>query len=119
MATTREFADYVCEVLGPLGDVSARAMFGGFGVYCGGLMFGLIADDQLYLKVDAETRPEYETRGLKPFKPFADKPTVMSYYPVPEELLEDGDALCDWARAALGAAHRTAKSKRPRRGRAD
>ncbi len=40
--------------------VRARRMFGGAGIYSGDIFFALIADDTLYFKVDASTRPEFE-----------------------------------------------------------
>ena len=48
MARSSEFVDFVLESLEPLGGVSARRMFGGRGIYKDGVMFALIAYDQLY-----------------------------------------------------------------------
>src|ERR687898_1887503 len=62
-----EFLSYVVESLQPLGPVSARRMFGGFGIYLHGTMFALIAYDTLYLKVDDGNRSAYEAAGLEPF----------------------------------------------------
>ena len=87
-------------------------MFGGHGIYLDGLMFALIADDTLYLKVDDGNRADYLAAGLTPFKPFDDKPGTMSYYPLPEEVFEDQDALLRWAREALGAALRGRRGRR-------
>ncbi len=41
-------------------------MFGGHGVYHAGGIFALIADGQLYLKVDDESRGVFEAAGLSP-----------------------------------------------------
>jgi TfoX/Sxy family transcriptional regulator of competence genes len=41
-------------------------MFGGVGIYAGNLFFALIADDTVYFKVDAATRPQFEERGMAP-----------------------------------------------------
>ncbi|MBI1209114.1 MAG: transcriptional regulator [Azospirillum sp.] len=93
-------------------------MFGGHGIYCDGTMFALIADDMLYFKVDDSNRPRYAALGLQPFKPFADRPTVMSYYPVPFEVLEDPDEVFIWATEAFQVARRAAAAKaakKPRR----
>lgn len=108
---SRQFADHVCDLLSPLGPVSARAMFGGFGIYLDGLMFALIADEELYLKADAVSRPAFEAMGQEPFKPFANKPTLMPYWTVPPEVMDEPAALCQWARAAFDAALRTRKPK--------
>ena len=64
MTADREFVGYVVESLRPLGPVGARRMFGGHGIFMDGLMFGLIADGQLYLKVDDLNRAAYEAEGF-------------------------------------------------------
>jgi len=40
-------------------------MFGGFGVFLKGLMFGLIAGSELYLRVDSQSRQDSEDLGLQ------------------------------------------------------
>jgi len=55
MASTRnEFVDYVVELMADWATVSARKMFGGYGLYREGLMFALIAEDELFFKTDAD-----------------------------------------------------------------
>jgi DNA transformation protein len=83
-------------------------MFGGAGLYFDGLFFALIADDILYFKVDDSNRPDYEAAGMGPFRPFPDKSTVMRYYEVPIEVLENRDALREWAEKARRVAERKA-----------
>ena len=63
MAKDSEFVEFVLESLQPLGGLSARRMFGGWGIYKDGVMFALIAHDQLYLRVDDGTRAAYEAAG--------------------------------------------------------
>lgn len=106
MPNSREFTAYMVDRLGELGDVRARAMFGGHGLYLDGLMFALIADDTPYMKVDDGNRGRYLAEELKPFKPLADRPTTMSYYPLPVTVLENEEALIEWAREAFAAALR-------------
>ncbi len=84
--------------------IRTRSMFGGVGIYSGDLFFALIADDVLYFKTDASTRPEFEARGMKPFRPFGDDGGTMQYYQVPEDLLEDPEALRPWAEKAVDIA---------------
>jgi DNA transformation protein len=115
-AMAGDFIDHMSDLLAPLGTLRGRRMFGGYGLYCDGLFFALIANDVLYLKADDRNRPAFEAAGQRPFKPFDDKPSTLSYYPVPEEDFEDGDALLTWARGALDAALRAkATAKPPRR----
>jgi DNA transformation protein len=93
--------------------IRARSMFGGVGVYSGDLFFALIADDTVYFKADESTRPEFEARGMGPFRPFGDDGGTMQYYQVPEDLLEDPEALRPWAEKAVAIA-RENRSRRPR-----
>jgi len=103
------FRDYVLDQLEDLGGVTARAMFGGVGIYCDGLFFGIIADDVLYLKVDDSNRSDYEAAGMRPFKPFARRPTSMKYYAVPLRVLENRDDLLVWAKRSMKVAARQAR----------
>lgn len=50
MSTRPEFAAYVCDQLREAGEISARKMFGEYGVYCDGKVIGLICVDQFFLK---------------------------------------------------------------------
>jgi len=100
------FKDYVLDQLKNVGGVTARAMFGGFGIYKGGIMFGLIAEKGLYFKADDGNRPDFEAKKSEPFvyESAGRKPVAMSYWRVPDDVLEDGDTLKDWALKAYDAA---------------
>ncbi len=50
MATTQGTVDFILDQLASVGDVSARKMFGEYGVYSTGRMVAMICDDQLYVK---------------------------------------------------------------------
>ncbi len=89
-------------------------MFGGVGIYSGEIFFALIADDTVYLKVDESTRADFEGRGMEPFRPFGDDGGTMKYYQLPEDLLEDPEALRPWAEKAV-AVGRLKKARRPSR----
>ena len=112
-AKEKEFVSYVVELMQPVGMVSAKRMFGGYGIFLDGLMFALVADSTLYLKADAETENEFEEKGLEKFKyNKKGKEYSMSYYCAPEEALEDMDEMNDWARRSYEAALRAAARKR-------
>ena len=71
-------------------------MFGGAGVFRDGIMFGLIADETLYFKIDDTIKGDFEAEGSEPFVyTKAGKATAMSYWRVPERLYEDADAMTD------------------------
>jgi len=103
MAVSGEYLEYVLDQLARLGNVSSRRMFGGAGLYRDGLMFGLVADDIAYFKVDDSNRGDYEKAGSSPFNPFPEKgkTIVMSYYEVPPDVLENPAELAEWARRSL------------------
>ena len=109
MAVSRDYLAFVLEQLTEAGTIESRRMFGGVGLYLGAVFFALIADDTLYLRVDAESRGEYTARGMRPFRPYANRPRLSSrYYEVPADVLEDSFQLGVWARRALAAATRGA-----------
>lgn len=76
-------------------------MFGCIGVYSGESFFAIIADDTLYFKVDDSNRPDYQARGMRPFRPYGNQSRIMSYYEVPGEVLEDPEKLRPWVEKAL------------------
>ena len=88
--------------LSGLGDISARAMFGGHGLYWRGVIFAIPYRERLYLKVDERSRPAFEARGMGPFRP-NERQTLKSYYEVPPEVLADPEALLSWAGEAIRA----------------
>jgi DNA transformation protein len=115
MTRGSDFIDFVLEQLAPLGDVRARAMFGGFSIYRGDTVFAIVLDDRLYLKANDATREEFESRGLSQFTYAARGKTLrMPYYEAPAEVFEEPENMCEWARRALAASERPRKAK-PRR----
>lgn len=104
MALNESFKDYVLDqlsLLDQLGFIKVKRMFGGAGLYYDGLIFGLLADDVLYFKVDDSNRSDYEAAGTEAFRPFAHKPMEMPYYEVPADIIEDKEQLAAWAWKAL------------------
>ncbi len=108
------YLELVKELLAPLGHVSARAMFGGHGIYVDGAFVAIVWKDQVYLKADAETRPRFEARGLTPFRPSASGDYSLAFFTPPEEALDDSEEFRPWAELALAAARRALLAKRPK-----
>lgn len=118
MAVSDDYRSFVLEQLQTAGQVTARRMFGGVGLYLDGLFFALIDDDTVYLKADESNRARFEQAGSRPFCPFPDRPEqAMGYWQVPAEVLEDADELAIWAREAMMVAL-AARTRRPARRRA-
>ena len=106
-----EFVEYLAEIFESFGEIRSRRMFGGYGIYHDGLMFGLVADDVLYLKTDSRSAPSFTERGLAAFEYIKQgKPTRLSYYQAPEEIFDDPDAARLWAVRAFEAALRSRKT---------
>ena len=93
-----------------MAPVTGKAMFGGIGIYAGGLFFALIAEDRLYFKVDNLTRPDFERRGMEPFRPFGED-SAMGYYEVPADVVEDVNQLEAGMRQATDVAARAKRGK--------
>ena len=108
-----EFVEYLKEVFEEFGSVRARRMFGGYGIYHQDLMFGLVAEDVLYLKADRESQQRFSDRGLEAFAyEKAGKTVRLSYFMAPEDIYEDPAQASQWAKLAYEAALRNAAAKK-------
>ena len=94
------FKDFILDHLMDLNEVTARAMFGGYGLYQRTKFFGIIHKGCLYFKVTTATAPWYEQHGMKPFRPNA-KQTLTSFYEVPIDVIEEAEAVTRWAKEAI------------------
>ena len=106
------FVEYLCDLLEPLGECSARKMFGAYGLHCDDLMIGLVDDGQLFLKVDEQTKSKFAAAGCAPFVYEGNGTRVeMSYWSAPDAALESYEAMEPWAVLAQGAAQRHQEAK--------
>ena len=106
------FPDYVLEQLASFGGVSSRPMFGGNGLFKGGVLFGLISGGELYFKVDEANRADFEAKKSQPFAYEArGRKIALSYWFVPEAVIEDPDDLREWAAKAYAAAVKSRKTE--------
>jgi DNA transformation protein len=115
MAVTNDFLTWVLEQLADLGRISTKRMFGGVGFYHEGVFFAFMSSDTVFFKTDDGTRAAFESRGMRPFRPYINKPQVsLQYYEVPPEVLEDAGECARWARLAVAAAVGKTASPRAR-----
>lgn len=108
----RRFVAHCVELLGALGSARARRMFGGHGLYVDDLFVAIVVGDELYFKVDAQTRPQFEAAGSKPF--VYDRKTqaiALGYWSAPGEAIDSAAQMLPWARLAIGAALRARAAK--------
>ena len=102
-----EFVDHCLELLGRLGPCRARRMFGGHGIYAGDVFIAIVANEQLFLKVDAQSQPAFEAAGCQPFNYDAKgKPMTMAYWTAPDEAMDSAELMSTWGRHAVDAALR-------------
>ncbi|MGI9352919.1 MAG: TfoX/Sxy family protein [Rhizobiaceae bacterium] len=114
MAIDREFEVFLADLLEPVGNVTLKRMFGGLGIFRHGLMFGLVADDRVCLKVDDGNRQDYIDAGMEEWSyDGKGKPITMGYWYVPDRLLEDPEEMSEWAIKAFDAAVRIDQAKSP------
>ena len=97
----------------PFGPVQIKRMFGGLGVFADGMMFGLVAGGELYMKSETDTEPLFEAAGSEPFVYSREgrDPVKMGYYKLPEDAFEDEDEFLKWARLAHSTARKAAAVK--------
>ena len=93
--------------------ITARAMFGGHGLYKDGVIFGLIADDELYFKTGDSNQKDYEAAGSRPFtyEGKKGKRIAMSYWEVPPDVLENRTEIGVWINKAAKASLKAKKEK--------
>ena len=110
MVASDSFGEFLRELLEPLGRVGMRRMFGKTGVFCDGVMFGVVTDGMLYLRVDDHNRAAFREAEAFPLLSYRKqgRSIDLSFWPAPERLFDEPDELVRWARVALAAAHRVA-----------
>jgi DNA transformation protein and related proteins len=113
MVASDAFAEFLREQLAPLGRITMRRMFGKTGVFCDTVMLGMVTENTLYVRVDDQNRGTFkEAQSFPPLNYEKKGCTIdLSFWRVPERLMDEPDELVIWARAALAAAHRVAAKR--------
>src|ERR1700730_15475130 len=113
MVASAAFAEFLQEQLAPLGRVTVRRMFGKSGVFCDGVMLGMVTENTLYVRVDDQNREIFREAEAFPPLNYAKKGSTidLSFWRVPERLFDEPEEFVTWARAALAAARRVAAKR--------
>jgi DNA transformation protein len=91
-------ANELVATLEPLGEVTARAMFGGHGIFREDVMFAIVdSEGRIYLRADATTAMAFEAAG-------STQHARMPYWEVPQPIREDPEQLREWASKAAEVA---------------
>lgn len=112
--------DFIRDLFTLFGPVTVKRIFGGAGLWSDGLMFGLVFDGAIFLKVDETSIPDFEREGSRPFvytrakSPGRVGRASFSYWRLPERLYDDPEELAVWAGRALAIAQSKKLASRPR-----
>jgi DNA transformation protein len=121
MPTADSFHDYVKELFAGLGPVQIKRMFGGAGGYADGVMFLLLGNDTIHIKVDEALKAELRDEGSGPFEwtpqngPRAGETIDLGYWRLPDSAIDDPDEAVIWGRKALAIARAKAAAKKPKK----
>jgi len=104
--------DFIRDLFAQFRPVMARRMFSGAGLYCDGVMFGLVVRGAIYLKADETSIADFKGEGSGPFTYTRGKKSgrlsehALPYWRLPDRLYDDPDELAVWAERALAIAQR-------------
>ncbi len=109
MATDRKTVDYLVEQMAAAGVVTAKPMFGAYGVYCDGKMIAIIDDEQLFLK------PTVGGRALaRDAEEAAPYPGAKPHLRLDADRWEDREWLADLVRVTAAELPAPKPPKRPK-----
>ncbi|MBR0932164.1 TfoX/Sxy family protein [Bradyrhizobium jicamae] len=113
MVASDSFAEFLREQLASLGRITMRRMFGKTGVFCDGVMLGMVTDNTFYVRVDEQNREIFKEAASSPPLNYAKQGHTidLAFWRMPERLYDEPDEFAAWAQAALAAAHRVAASR--------
>ena len=92
MASNSDFVQYIADQCSGAGEITTRKMFGDYGIYCNGIIFGLICDDHFYVKPTESGRQQLRTLELR--KPYDG---AKEYFYIAD--VDDHDYLSELVRA--------------------
>jgi DNA transformation protein and related proteins len=121
-------SEFIRDLFAQFRLVTVKRMFSGAGIFADGLMFGLVVDGAIHLKVDETNIADFEREGSRPFTytrgKSSGRPTrhALPYWCLPERLCDDPNELAVWAARAFAIAerkkrmpHKRVKRKRARK----
>jgi DNA transformation protein len=113
-----EYRAFLEDLFAGLGAVEVRRLFDFDGLFCEGTIFGLVSGGRVFLKTDAQSRGDFESKGSRPFTYRARDGTNVqtSYYELPALVFDDPGEGVRWARRAWEVALRSPTTRRKKRG---
>ena len=114
---------FAVELFSGMGPVETRRMFGVVALYARGVIFGLVDDDVIFVKVDEPLKADLAALGARAWvythgkTPKARGADDAGYWSLPDAALDDPDEACAWGLRALAVAEaaKAAKAAKPAR----
>ena len=112
MAASKDYLEHILDALTLCDNIRAKRMFGGYGIYQNSIIFAIIAENELYFKVDESNIDLYKDLNSEPFTFLARGKTIsMSYWKVPDEILEDRALLAKYVKLSVLVSAKNKKHK--------
>lgn len=106
------FSIKMVNLFSPLGEITLRSMFGGFGLFADGVIFSLIKNEHLHIRSHESTRHEFKKRGYKVYSyEKRGLPVMTRYYAVPKDVVNDSKQVIQLASEALYYSKKEVPSK--------
>jgi DNA transformation protein len=103
MALSSGYTEYILDQLEESGSIRSRKMFGGLGIYVNDVFCAIVSSsNRFYLRVGPKNLNDFKKAGMTQFSGRGD--AGMSYYEVPEHVLEDSALLSEWTSKARNEA---------------
>ena len=104
MACSADFVQFIVDQCSGAGDIAVKKMMGDYCIYCDGILFGLICDNNLYIKVTDAGEALLKEEVLRP--PY---PSARNYFYITD--VDDSDYLRLLIRATLPELATTTKTR--------
>lgn len=106
MATSKDFTEYVLDLLRPLGEITTSRMFSGVLLEVRGRQLGILISDTVYFKVtDVTLQEKYKNEGSEQFmytrKDKKDPVVIKNWWSVPERAMDSSEEMVELAREVL------------------
>ena len=97
---TKNIVSFIQEQLSGLGPIEPAKMFDSIWLHYNDEMFGKIVKNVLYFAANSESKQAFIDRKMQNLPDFLPNPSI-SYYQVPDDVIQDKDMLVEWAKIAI------------------
>jgi len=106
MSASKEFVEYVLDLLNPLGEIQTSRMFGGVLLKVAGRQLGVLFGDTVYFKVtDPKLQERYKKEGSEQFTYVRhdkkDPIVIKNWWSVPERAMDSSEEIVRLAEEVL------------------